>query len=44
MEFMNNGKLAQQLLEEAIRNNASAVHVQPLAKAVQVRMRIDGLL
>ena len=44
MEFMNNGKLAQQLLEEAIRNKASDVHVEPLAKEVRVRMRIDGLL
>ena len=44
MEFMNNGKLAQQLLEEAIRNKASDVHVEPLTKEVRVRMRIDGLL
>ena len=44
MEVMNNGKLAQQLVEEAIKNKASDVHVEPLAKEVRVRMRIDGLL
>ncbi|MEE1230076.1 MAG: ATPase, T2SS/T4P/T4SS family, partial [Phascolarctobacterium sp.] len=44
MEFMNNGKLAQQLVEEAIANKASDVHFEPLAKEVRVRMRIDGLL
>ena len=44
MEFINNGKLAQQLVEEAIANKASDVHFEPLAKEVRVRMRIDGLL
>ena len=44
MEMMNNGKLAQQLLEEAIRCNASDLHVEPLEKEVRVRMRLDGLL
>lgn len=44
MDFLNNGKLAQQLLEEAILNRASDVHVEPLEGEVRVRMRIDGLL
>lgn len=44
MDFLNNGKLAQQLLEEAIINRASDVHVEPLEGEVRVRMRIDGLL
>ena len=44
MEIMNNGKLAQQLVEEAIKNKASDVHVEPLTNEVRVRMRIDGLL
>ncbi|MGM9583576.1 MAG: GspE/PulE family protein [Phascolarctobacterium sp.] len=44
MEVMNNGKLAQQLVEEAIKNKASDVHVEPLAQEVRVRMRIDGIL
>ncbi|MGM9570199.1 MAG: GspE/PulE family protein [Phascolarctobacterium sp.] len=44
MDFLNNGKLAQQLLEEAILSRASDVHVEPLEGEVRVRMRIDGLL
>ena len=44
MELVHNGKLAQQLLEEAINSRASDVHVEPLGREVRVRMRIDGLL
>ena len=44
MELMHNGKLAQQLLQEAINSGASDVHVEPLGSEVRVRMRIDGIL
>ena len=44
MELMHNGKLAQQLLQEAINSMASDVHVEPLGSEVRVRMRIDGIL
>ena len=44
MELMHNGKLAQQLLQEAINSGASDVHVEPLGSEVRVRMRLDGIL
>lgn len=44
MELLHNGKLAQQLLQEAINSGASDVHVEPLGSEVRVRMRIDGIL
>lgn len=44
MELQNNGRMAQQLLEEAIGQHASDVHVEPLEKEARVRIRLDGLL
>ncbi len=44
MEIINNGRLAQQLLEEAVLRGASDMHVEPMEKDVRIRLRIDGLL
>ncbi|HLP06774.1 MAG TPA: GspE/PulE family protein [Opitutaceae bacterium] len=37
-------KLVQHLVEEAIRRRASDIHVEPLAKRLRIRLRIDGEL
>jgi general secretion pathway protein E len=37
-------KLVNLILFEAVKRRASDVHVQPLAEAVSVRIRIDGIL
>lgn len=44
MELQNNGRMAQQLIEEAIKLHASDVHVEPLEQEARVRIRLDGLL
>lgn len=44
MELTSNGRLAQQLLEQAIELGASDMHVEPLDNQVRIRFRIDGLL
>lgn len=44
MEINNTGKLAQQLLWQAVELRASDVHVEPLEDGVCVRIRVDGLL
>ena len=44
MDTNSNGKLAQQLLWQAIERRASDVHIEPLDNAVRVRIRVDGLL
>lgn len=44
MEVSNTGKLAQQLLWQAVELRASDVHVEPLEDGVCVRIRVDGLL
>jgi len=37
-------RLVQHLVEEAIRRRASDIHIEPLAKRLRVRLRIDGVL
>jgi general secretion pathway protein E/type IV pilus assembly protein PilB len=37
-------RLVQHLVEEAIRRRASDIHVEPLAKRLRIRLRIDGVL
>ncbi|MFT3829262.1 MAG: GspE/PulE family protein [Opitutaceae bacterium] len=37
-------RLVQHLAEEAIRRRASDIHVEPLAKRLRIRLRIDGEL
>jgi len=37
-------QLANQIIQESVRNEASDVHVEPLEKIMRVRMRIDGVL
>lgn len=37
-------RLVQHLVEEAIRRRASDIHVEPLARRLRVRLRIDGVL
>lgn len=37
-------QLANQILNESVRTEASDVHVEPLEKNMRVRMRIDGVL
>lgn len=44
MELQNNGRMAQQLIEEAIKLRASDVHVEPLEQEARIRLRLDGLL
>ena len=44
MELSNNGKLAQQLLEAAVEQGASDMHIEPMERDARVRLRVDGLL
>lgn len=44
MELTSNGRLAQQLLEQAVELGASDMHIEPVAEQVRIRLRIDGLL
>ncbi len=44
MEFANTGKLAQQLLLQAVQLRASDVHIEPSEEDARVRVRVDGLL
>lgn len=37
-------KIAQCLLEEAVLSNATDIHIEPSQKAVEVRLRVDGVL
>ncbi len=37
-------RLVQHLVEESIRRRASDIHVEPLARRLRVRLRIDGVL
>lgn len=37
-------QLANQIIQESVRNEASDVHIEPLEKVMRVRMRIDGVL
>ena len=37
-------KLLQSLFEEAIRLNASDIHIEPLAESLLIRLRVDGQL
>ncbi len=37
-------KLLQSLFDEAVRVKASDIHIEPMAKAVAVRLRVDGHL
>ena len=37
-------RLVQHLVEEALRRRASDIHIEPLAKRLRVRLRIDGVL
>jgi len=37
-------KLLQGLFDEAVRTRASDVHIEPMAKAVGIRLRVDGHL
>ncbi len=37
-------QLANQILHQAVRSQASDVHIEPLEKSMRVRMRIDGVL
>lgn len=40
----NTTRLAEQLLQEALRLRASDIHIEPLEKESRIRLRIDGLL
>ncbi len=40
----NTGKLAEQILRQAVMLGASDVHVEPLENFARVRVRVDGLL
>jgi len=46
-DFINNAptvRLVNSLLEQAIRNKASDIHIEPLETTVNIRFRIDGHL
>ena len=37
-------RLAQQIFEDALRQRASDIHIEPMADRVRVRFRVDGVL
>lgn len=44
MQALNNNKLAWSLVEQAVADGASDLHLEPMRDAVRVRIRVDGLL
>lgn len=44
MESFNANSLAGSLVQQALQRRASDMHIEPLADAVRVRIRVDGLL